>query len=184
MFPFLEVTAFVPLSSFNTLHKFFRCTDAKGFLNSKVKIAVALNDLDDANYFSKALGNKTVKVKSQSTSAGHQESTSQNTHFQSRALMSPAEIMQMKSSEQIILMEAHPPVKAKKYYWFKENLNSSTRWSGSVTETCCHYIFGTITKKLKYKTHYALFVSFGDALKNALNTIGDETILFFCESVL
>jgi type IV secretory pathway TraG/TraD family ATPase VirD4 len=35
--------------------------------------------------------------------------------------MSPAEIMQMKSNEQIMLIEARPPIKAKKYYWFKEN---------------------------------------------------------------
>ena len=45
--------------------------DAKGFLNSKVKIAFALNDIDDAQFFSKSLGNKTIRVSSHSSSASY-----------------------------------------------------------------------------------------------------------------
>lgn len=90
--------------------------DAKGFLNSKVKIAFALNDVEDAKYFSECLGQKTVKVKSTSVSVGHHESTSKNTSFQAKALMTPDELMQMKSEDAIILLEAQPPIKAKKYY--------------------------------------------------------------------
>ena len=44
--------------------------DAKAFLNSKVKIAFALNDIDDARFFSESLGKKSVKVKSRVPALG------------------------------------------------------------------------------------------------------------------
>ncbi len=93
--------------------------DAKGFLNTKVKIAFALNDLDDAKFFSASLGNKTVKVRSSSSSMGQHESSSKNTSFQSRPLMTPDEIMQLKKDDEIILLEAAMPVRAKKCWWFR-----------------------------------------------------------------
>jgi len=97
--------------------------DSKGFLNSKVKIAFALNDMDDAQFFSKALGTKTVKVSSSSVSTGHGDnpgSRSENINYQSRALMNPDELMQLSEKKEIILIEAKSPVKADKCYWFKE----------------------------------------------------------------
>ena len=90
--------------------------DAKAFLNSKVKIAFALNDIDDAKFFSESLGKKTVRVKSQGSSMGHHQSSSENISFQSRPLMTPDEIMQMKKLEEIILIEAAASIKAKKYF--------------------------------------------------------------------
>ena len=97
--------------------------DAKAFLNSKVQIAYALTDSDDRDYFSKALGTKTVRVGSSSTNTGHGDqggSRSDNISFQSRALMKPDEIGQMPDKQEIILIEARSPVKAQKAYWFKE----------------------------------------------------------------
>jgi type IV secretion system protein VirD4 len=97
--------------------------DAKGFLNSKVKIAFALNDMDDAQFFSKSLGTKTVRVSSSSVSTGHGDnlgSRSESFNFQSRALMHPDELMQLSSKKAIILIEAKNPIKAYKCYWFKE----------------------------------------------------------------
>ena len=97
--------------------------DAKGFLNSKLKIAFALNDLEDAEFFSKALGPKTVKVNSSSVNTGHggnAGSRSQNTNYQSRALMLPSELMQLSAKKAVILMESKNPIQADKCYWFKE----------------------------------------------------------------
>lgn len=94
--------------------------DSKGFLNSKIKIAFALNDIDDARFFSQSLGSKTVKVTARGSSVGNYSTSSHNTSFQSRALMTPDEIMQMKDSQSIVLMEARNPIRAKKCYWFKE----------------------------------------------------------------
>lgn len=94
--------------------------DAKGFLNTKAKIAFALNDIDDAKLFSQALGQKTVKVKSSGSSYGQHDSRSQNISFQSRALMTADEIMQLSADQAIVLLESKPPIKAKKCHWFKE----------------------------------------------------------------
>lgn len=97
--------------------------DAKGFLNSKVKVAFALNDREDAKFFSESLGSKTIKVSSSSVSTGHGDhpgSRSENINFQSRPLMTTDEIMQLSDKKAIILMEARNPIKADKYYWFKD----------------------------------------------------------------
>ncbi len=96
--------------------------DAKGFLNSKVKIAFALNDLEDAQFFSKALGTQTVKVSSSTTNSGHGDQPGSRSHtvnYRSRALMTPDELMQLSHKKEIIIIEAKPPVKADKCYWFK-----------------------------------------------------------------
>lgn len=96
--------------------------DAKGFLNSKVKIAFALNDMEDAEFFSKALGNRAVKVSSSSVNRSHGDnsgSCSKNMSFQSRALMSPDEMMRLSDKKAVILMESKNPIKADKCYWFR-----------------------------------------------------------------
>ena len=97
--------------------------DAKGFLNSKVKVAFALNDREDANFFSEVMGTQTVKVSSSSVNTSHGDhpgSRSENINFQSRPLMTPDEIMQLSDKKAIILMEARNPIKADKCYWFKD----------------------------------------------------------------
>ena len=97
--------------------------DAKGFLNSKVKVAFALNDREDAKFFSESLGSKTIKVSSSSVSTGHGDhpgSRSENINFQSRPVMTTDEIMQLSDKKAIILMEARNPIKADKCYWFKD----------------------------------------------------------------
>lgn len=98
--------------------------DAKGFLNSKVKVAFALNDREDAKFFSESLGNKTIKVSSSSVNTSHGDhpgSRSENINFQSRPLMTSDEIMQLSDKKAIILMEARNPIKADKCYWFKDS---------------------------------------------------------------
>ena len=97
--------------------------DAKSFFNSKIKLAFTLNDLDDAQFFSRLLGKKAVRVKSSSINSGYGDNAggqSQSTSYQSRALMTPDEIMKMRNKDAIILLEAEHPIKAKKCYWFKE----------------------------------------------------------------
>ncbi|KAF5279908.1 hypothetical protein FQR65_LT15143 [Abscondita terminalis] len=97
--------------------------DAKGFLNSKVKITFALNDREDTKFFSESLGNKTTKVSSSSVNTSHGDhpgSRSENINFQSRPLMTSDEIMQLSDKKAIILMEARNPIKADKCYWFKD----------------------------------------------------------------
>ena len=97
--------------------------DAKGFLNSKVKVTFSLSDVDDANFFSKALGQQTVAVSSRSTNTGHGDqggSSSQSISYQSRALMSPDELTRLPENKAVIMIESKAPIKAKKCYWFNE----------------------------------------------------------------
>ncbi len=96
--------------------------DSKGFLNCKVKVTFALNDIDDAQFFSKSLGSKTVKVNSSSISTGHWDrpgSCSENINYKSRALLNPDEIMKLPAKRSVILVESNSPIKATKCYWFK-----------------------------------------------------------------
>ena len=53
--------------------------DAKGFLNAKVKIAFTLNDIDDADFFSRALGKKTITVTNSGFNSGGSQSGSSHT---------------------------------------------------------------------------------------------------------
>ena len=103
--------------------------DAKGFFNSKVKVTFALNDLNDAKFFSESLGKKTVRVRSHSFSSGSGDqggSTSENYNYQSRALLTPDEIMQFDANKGMILMESRYPIKFKKCYWFNDG--QMMRW--------------------------------------------------------
>jgi type IV secretion system protein VirD4 len=93
--------------------------DSRGFFNAKVKIAFALNDIQDARFFSECLGRKTIEIESHSSSHGVHQSTSKNKSLQSHPLMTSDEIMSMESDSTIILLEARPPIKAKKCPWFK-----------------------------------------------------------------
>ena len=88
--------------------------DAKGFLNSKVKIAFTLNDYDDAIYFSKCLGNKTIKVQSRGATTSNRSSRSTNISLQSKPLMAPDELMKLPYKKMLILLEGHQPILAKK----------------------------------------------------------------------
>ena len=79
-----------------------------------MKIAFALNDVDDAQFFSKALGTKTVKVRSQGISRGRYYSSSQNMGLQGRPLMSLDEMMALKNTDAVVMTEANPPILARK----------------------------------------------------------------------
>lgn len=92
---------------------------AEAFLNTKIKMAFTLNSYHDAEFFSKSLGTKTVRVRSRGFHYGREQSSSHNENFQPRSLMTPDEILKMKNTKAIILLEGHPPIKAKKLYWFK-----------------------------------------------------------------
>ncbi len=96
-------------------------TDARSFLNMKIKMAFTLNDIQDAKYFSECIGQTTVRMRSRNISSRHSGS-SVGTHYseQLRPLMRPEEIMRLPSENAIILVEGHPPIKARKCFYFKE----------------------------------------------------------------
>ena len=98
--------------------------DSRGFLNTKVKIVFALNDYEDARYFSSALGHKTVKVKTTSFNSGYGSqsgSRASNHSYQSQPLMTSDQLMCLSPSSAIALIEGASPIHFKKSPYFKEH---------------------------------------------------------------
>ena len=99
--------------------------DADSFFNNtKTKIYFTSTDYQDAQRVSQSLGVKAAKIQGRSVNAGSFTSAEHVTHsenYQSVPLMRPDELMQLDEKCSIILVAGHPPIKAKKVYWFKNN---------------------------------------------------------------
>lgn len=93
--------------------------EAKAFTNIKTKIAFATEDLNDAEYVSKLLGTRTVRVTGSSSSTQSQGySQSQSTHYQAVPLLRPDEVMRLPSNQVLIIRTGHAPVKARQLIWY------------------------------------------------------------------
>ena len=91
--------------------------DTHLFLGSKTTKTV--------EYFSKALGEKTISRTSTSKSKdkdGHKSGTSDSEQIMARALMTPDELRRMSMDYCIIYEKGIKPVKAKKVFFFKTNM--------------------------------------------------------------
>jgi type IV secretion system protein VirD4 len=94
--------------------------EAKAFTNIKTKIAFATEDLHDAEYISKLLGARTVRVAAGSVShqtQGYSESSSYN--YQAIPLLRPDEIMRLPQHQSLIMRTGHAPVKAGQLIWYE-----------------------------------------------------------------
>ena len=94
------------------------------FNNTKTKIYFSATNLQDAKNISETLGVRAVKIESRSVNAGSFTQSGHVTHsqnYQSVPLMRPGEIMSLDEKQSIIVVAGHPPVKAKKIFWFKNN---------------------------------------------------------------
>lgn len=90
--------------------------EAKAFTNIKTKIAFACDDYQDAEYVSKLLGTRTVKVGAGSSSRqaqGYSESNSYN--YQAVPLLRPDEVMRLPAKVNLILRTGVPALKAGQY---------------------------------------------------------------------
>ena len=98
--------------------------------NCHVRIAFATNDERTAKRISEALGAKT-ELRSQKNYTGHRLApwlshmmvSRQETQ---RALMTPGEVMQMASGDEVVMVSGSPPILAKKLRYF-EDRNFTTR---------------------------------------------------------
>ncbi|HAT9402033.1 type IV secretory system conjugative DNA transfer family protein [Legionella pneumophila serogroup 8] len=96
--------------------------EAKAFTNIKTKIAFATEDIHDAEYVSKLLGMRTVKVSAGSTSTqtqGYSESKSYN--YQAIPLLRPDEVMRLPEDQTLIMRTGHAPVKAAQMIWYQDS---------------------------------------------------------------
>ena len=91
--------------------------------NSTYRITFAANNVETANLISQLCGNKTVDAISQSKPKFldfNPGSKSQNVSQAQRALLLPQEVMQLPKEEQIILIEAFPPIRSKKIIYYSD----------------------------------------------------------------
>lgn len=93
--------------------------EAKAFTNIKTKIAFATEDLNDAEYVSKLLGTRTVRVAGSSESMQSQGySQSKSIHYQAAPLLRPDEIMKLPAQQVLIMRTGHAPVNAGQLIWY------------------------------------------------------------------
>lgn len=91
--------------------------------NSYFRITYAANNYETANLISQLCGNKTVKQTSNSSPTFFNlnlASRTQNVSEVQRALLLPQEVLQLPRDEQIVLIEAYPPIKSRKIKYYED----------------------------------------------------------------
>jgi len=91
--------------------------------NSYYRITYAANNMDTAKMISDLIGTKTVKQYSRNVPKFldlDPKSRSVNESETQRALLLPQEVITLPRDEQIILIEATPPIKTKKIFYYKD----------------------------------------------------------------
>lgn len=95
--------------------------EAKAFTNIKTKIAFAAEDINDAEYISKLLGARTLRVTAGSVSRqtqGYSESASYN--YQSVPLLRPEEVMRLPKHRSLIMQRGCAALMASQFVWYQE----------------------------------------------------------------
>lgn len=93
--------------------------------NSTYRVTFAANNVETAELISKLCGNKTVEQVSQSRPKFfdlNPGSRSQNVSETQRALLLPQEVINLSRDEQILLIEASPPIKSKKIKYYANSV--------------------------------------------------------------
>ena len=91
--------------------------------NCDTHVFLGSNSQKTVEYFSKALGEKTISYESKSKSKDkktHSKSTSTSDQIMARALLTPDELRRFDNDKCIIFVKGIRPVKADKYYYFKK----------------------------------------------------------------
>ncbi|MGT2907204.1 VirD4-like conjugal transfer protein, CD1115 family [Streptococcus dentiloxodontae] len=99
--------------------------------NHNVKICLTASNETTAKYFSKLLGQATVKIETESKSDSKSgdiysvisrqtgSAINENVNYSSRSLMNPDEIMRLAPDTSIIVFNNRPPIRAKKAFQFE-----------------------------------------------------------------
>jgi len=91
--------------------------------NATYRITFAANNVETANLISQLIGNKTVEQESVNKPKFfdlNPASRSLHVSETQRALLLPQEVINLPRDEQILLIEASPPIKSKKIFYFKD----------------------------------------------------------------
>ena len=93
--------------------------------NCDTHLFLGSNSTKTVEYFSKALGEKTISRESISKNKdkdGHKSGTGESDQIMARALMTPDELRRMSMDYCIIYEKGLKPVKAEKFFYFKSNM--------------------------------------------------------------
>ena len=93
--------------------------------NCDTHVFLGSNSFKTVEYFSKALGEKTISRESTSKNKdkdGHKSGSSDSEQIMARALMTPDELRRMSMDYCIIYEKGLKPVKAKKFFYFESNM--------------------------------------------------------------
>ena len=93
--------------------------------NFKYQVIYAPNDPQDAEDISRELGTKTVNQKSRSQNTWNAQSATTTTSKTGRALLLPQEVKQLSRKKEIIIVEAMPPIMARKIVYYQDKAFTS-----------------------------------------------------------
>lgn len=119
-----KVRLFLIVQDTEQLKDIYEDAGMNSFLsNSTYRITFAANNIQTAELISKMVGNKTVEQISNNRPKFldlNPGARSQHVSQTQRALLLPQEVMMLDKNEQILLIEASPPIKSKKIKYFND----------------------------------------------------------------
>lgn len=112
----------VILQSLDQLESVYEKTYETIMGNCDTHLFLGSNSQKTVEYFSKALGEKTIKREniSKSINDKSEQSKTYSDNLYGRNLMTPDELRRMHQDECIIFEKGVKPIKASKFYWFKD----------------------------------------------------------------
>ena len=118
-----HVKLFLIVQDTQQLKGTYEDTGMNSFLsNSTYRITFAANNVDTAKLISDLIGNQTVESTSSSRSKWfslNANSGSVSISQTQRALLMPQEVINLPRDNEIILIEANPPIRTKKIFWYQ-----------------------------------------------------------------
>ncbi|MBL6621563.1 MAG: type IV secretory system conjugative DNA transfer family protein [Rickettsiales bacterium] len=119
-----KVRLFLIIQDTEQLKGIYEESGMNSFLsNSTYRVTFAANNYETANLISQLIGNKTVTQESQNKPRFfdlNPASRSLHVSETQRALLLPQEVINLPREEQILLIEASPPIKSKKIIYYKD----------------------------------------------------------------
>lgn len=124
------VKLFLIIQDTEQLKSIYEASGMNSFLsNCTFRITYAANNVETAKYISDLLGKKTTISQEEGSRPKYLDlnpgARQVSTKKASRELLLPQEVIGLPKDEQIILIEANPPIRCRKIYYFKDKLFTS-----------------------------------------------------------